>query len=118
MAKRAASFALALGVAGASSLLSCHEEAGQGYPPAMAPRTKVVATTTTISRRDEEALFSAAVARFLAGMLSYRPDMATSLGDHRFDGRWADLSEEGDAKLLTFFHGVADELSSIDAARL
>jgi uncharacterized protein (DUF885 family) len=119
MAKRAASVYLALGLASASSLLaSCHEETGQGYPAAMAPRTKVVATTTTISRRDEEALFSSTVARFLAGMLSYRPDMATSLGDHRFDGRWPDLSEDGDAKLLAFFHGVADELSSIDASRL
>ena len=44
---------------------------------------------------DAEATFGALADRVVDGLLARDPVTATWLGDHRFDDRLADLSEEG-----------------------
>ncbi|MBK6696918.1 MAG: DUF885 domain-containing protein [Myxococcales bacterium] len=94
-------------------------------PTSTAPRPSpsassrvLVTTTSRTPRRDEDELFGAISARFLEQTLELRPDVATSLGDHRRDGHWPDLSEQGDAKERALYDTVSSELDGIDETRL
>jgi hypothetical protein len=46
--------------------------------------------------------FSDLVARFLDEFFVLQPDLATAVGDHRYDDRWPDTSEAGRAARLVF----------------
>ena len=46
--------------------------------------------------------FSETFATFLDEFVSLEPVAATSIGDHRYDGRWPDLSDGGRAERLAF----------------
>jgi hypothetical protein len=56
--------------------------------------------------------------RFLSGWLARQPVHATEAGDHRFDGKWPDVSEAGDAAYETFLLGAKKELDAVDDATL
>lgn len=64
------------------------------------------------------AKFAALATELLEGYLSREPTLATSLGDHRFDDRWPDLSAAGDANLRTFLTDVRARLVAIPSDSL
>ena len=47
--------------------------------------------------------FNGLVEQFLDGLFALAPDLATSVGDHRFDDRWPDTSEAGRQARLAFY---------------
>ena len=51
--------------------------------------------TQTGSADNQLAAFAS---RFLAEFLERNPTRATEAGEHRYDGRWPDMSAEGDAE--------------------
>lgn len=67
---------------------------------------------------DQDATFHALAARFLQRLLELRPDLATALGEHRYDAKWPDLSVAGAAKEREFLSSVKHELDAIDRTRL
>ena len=56
--------------------------------------------------------------RFLAAYLERDPVQATVAGEHRHDGRYADVSAEGEAEHHRFLEGALKELEAIPVARL
>jgi len=73
-----------------------------------------------------DAAFEALANQALAGLLERAPVDATIAGEHRFDGKWPDLSEAGEANLREFAehtraaipHGVMNPQNQIDATLL
>lgn len=57
-------------------------------------------------------------ARYLAGELARDPVHATEAGDHAHDGKWPDLSEQGEAEARAFVEGTLKELAAIPRERL
>jgi uncharacterized protein (DUF885 family) len=68
-------------------------------------------TEWELSDSSAEETFAALADRVLDGLLARDPVTATSLGDHRFDDRLPDLSEEGLAETLSV---VEQGLSAVD----
>jgi uncharacterized protein (DUF885 family) len=66
----------------------------------------------------DEAAFAALASRFVREWLELRPDLATVLGEHRYDGKWPDLSEGGAAREREFLSRVRRELDAIDPSKL
>jgi uncharacterized protein (DUF885 family) len=60
-----------------------------------------------------DARFSAFSARLLAEYLERNPTRATEAGEHRHDGRWPDLSPEGEAEERKFVEARLRELEAI-----
>ncbi|CAB5025783.1 unannotated protein [freshwater metagenome] len=60
---------------------------------------------------DAEATFAALADHIIDGLLARDPVTATSLGDHRFDDRLPDLSEDGLSETL---HTIDQALSAVD----
>lgn len=58
-----------------------------------------------------EQTFAALADRVIDHLLARNPELATSLGDHRFDDRVSDLSEEGAQEALD---RIDEDLSSVD----
>jgi uncharacterized protein (DUF885 family) len=56
--------------------------------------------------------------RFLDEYLERNPTRATELGDHRYDGRWPDLSAEGEAIERRFVEARLKELQGIGDSEL
>ena len=69
--------------------------------PAPAP-SPVVAPPPAPSAPSADAIFEAFAKQFLADYLEHSPVDATSAGEHRFDGKWPDLSPEGEAASRAF----------------
>ena len=46
--------------------------------------------------------FADLVAAFLDELFVLQPDIATAVGDHRYDDRWPDMSEAGTRRALAF----------------
>ena len=67
---------------------------------------------------DENARFVGVAERYLEGMLARNPVWSTSLGDHRHDGRWPDLTMEGFADRVGFNRAYLDTLETIDPRKL
>jgi len=61
---------------------------------------------------------AAFASRFLAEYLERNPTRATEAGEHRYDGRWPDMSEEGDAADRKFVEARLSELAAIPEAEL
>jgi uncharacterized protein (DUF885 family) len=66
---------------------------------------------------DDQAL-TAFSAKFLAAWLERDPVQATASGEHRHDGRYADVSVEGEAETHRFVEGALKELLAIPVGRL
>ena len=64
------------------------------------------------------ARFSAFAAKFLGDYLERNPTRATEAGDHRFDGKWPDLSEKGEAAERAYIEATQKALDAIAAADL
>jgi uncharacterized protein (DUF885 family) len=62
--------------------------------------------------------FDALGVLFLEEWLARNPVSATYLGDHRFDGRWPDISVEAEAEELAWSRGLQSALADIDASAL
>ncbi|HET7830971.1 MAG TPA: DUF885 domain-containing protein [Candidatus Limnocylindrales bacterium] len=62
--------------------------------------------------------FELTVQRFLDELFELHPDLATRIGDHRFDDRWPDLTERGREARLAFVDRWDGELRAIDDASL
>jgi uncharacterized protein (DUF885 family) len=60
---------------------------------------------------DVEQTFAALADHVIDGLLARSPEVATSLGDHRFDDRLSDLSEEGEQETLA---RIDEDLSGVD----
>ncbi len=58
------------------------------------------------------------VARFLDELFVLQPDLATAVGDHRFDDRWPDTSETGRRARLAFIDRWTATFEGLDAATL
>ena len=57
--------------------------------------------------------FEPVVQRFLEELFVLQPDLATRVGDHRFDDRWPDFSEAGRQARLAFIDRWEAELGSL-----
>ena len=55
---------------------------------------------------------------FLQGYLRLNPEAATSLGDHRYDGHWSDVSAQGLEKSLAFDRELLQRLRVLPQASL
>lgn len=62
--------------------------------------------------------FADLVARFLDELFVLQPDVATSVGDHRFDDRWPDTSEAGRQARLAFADRWTVALEGLDTLAL
>jgi hypothetical protein len=58
------------------------------------------------------------IARFLDELFELEPDVATRVGDHRFDDRWPDAGEAGRQARLAFADRWEAELRGLDDAAL
>ena len=61
---------------------------------------------------------SARIAAFFDELLVLDPVSATSIGEHRYDERWPDMTDAGRAERLAFADRWLAELGSIDPATL
>jgi uncharacterized protein (DUF885 family) len=64
------------------------------------------------------AAFSDLVARFLDELFVLQPEVATAVGDHRFDDRWPDLSETGHRARIAYIERWDAELRGLDVSAL
>ncbi len=62
--------------------------------------------------------FDDLVARLLDELFELQPDLATYVGDHRFDDRWPDPGEAGRQARLAFIGRWAAELGALDVGAL
>lgn len=62
--------------------------------------------------------FGAVAQRFLGGYLELNPELATTLGEHRYDGRWTDMSKAGMDRNLEFQNAILGELQRIPREQL
>jgi uncharacterized protein (DUF885 family) len=65
-----------------------------------------------------DAQFNDAANNYLRRLLELSPELATSLGEHRYDGRLADSSTSGRNRLLVLHQEFLKQLESIDAEKL
>lgn len=72
----------------------------------------------TVSHPSQTERFSAFSDRFLDKYLEQEPVRATELGDHRFDGRWPDVSEDGTRAWRSWVVGLLAELDTFPAKEL
>lgn len=62
--------------------------------------------------------FAELVAQFLDELFVLRPDVATAIGDHRYDDRWPDTSEAGRQARLAFADRWTARFEGLDVAAL
>jgi uncharacterized protein (DUF885 family) len=62
--------------------------------------------------------FSETFAAFLDAFVAMEPVAATTIGDHRYDGRWPDLTVDGRPKRLAFIEEWMARFVALDAADL
>ena len=79
-------------------------------PPPQPPATEPPAQREPTVAERGDAIFEA--------WFAMQPVTATAYGDHRFDGKWPDLSEEGIAADLTRIETGLDELAKVDPSAL
>ena len=70
------------------------------------------ATETAVTKPSADAPLTAFMSRFLGEYLERRPIDATQMGDHRFDGKWPDVTKEGDKAFRDF---AAAKLTELEA---
>ncbi len=62
--------------------------------------------------------FADLVSSFLDEMFQLQPELATAIGDHRFDGRWSDMSEAGRLARIAALDRWAAAFTALDAGAL
>ncbi len=62
--------------------------------------------------------FTAIGKQYLEDYFAHQPVRATEAGDHRFDGKWPDVSEKGDAAYRKVIVDTAAKVRAIDPAKL
>ncbi|MEI7745546.1 MAG: DUF885 domain-containing protein, partial [Chloroflexota bacterium] len=62
--------------------------------------------------------FADLVATCLDELFALQPDLATAVGDHRFDDRWPDMSEEGRRARIAFAGRWAAAFTALDPGGL
>jgi uncharacterized protein (DUF885 family) len=67
---------------------------------------------------DAEATFAALAERIVDGVLARDPVAATWLGEHRYDGRLPDLSEDGVAETLAMIDHALEAIDQVDDVAL
>jgi uncharacterized protein (DUF885 family) len=70
------------------------------------------------SESAETAAFNAFAARFLSAYLERSPTRATEAGEHKHDGKWPDVSAEGEQKERSFVEASKKELAGIPTDKL
>ncbi len=79
----------------------------------------VLLLSCTADRKPEaDEKFEALAGNFIEQYLNLFPEHATELGDHRFDGRLNDRSDEGRERARAMFEVYLDSLKSMDVAVL
>ena len=88
-----------LGLVCALAAPACHSPppAAPAPPPAAEVVTPVAPPPPGAPAVDPDAAFAAFEQQFLAEYLRRGPDGATTLGEHRYDARWPDISVQGEA---------------------
>ena len=84
-----------------------------GTATATATATAVATATATesaVTKPSADEALSAFMSRFLGEYLERRPIDATQMGDHRFDGKWPDVTKEGDKAFRDFAEARMKEL--------
>jgi uncharacterized protein (DUF885 family) len=67
---------------------------------------------------DENVRFVGLADRYLDAILARNPVWATSLGEHRYDALWPDLTPAGIADLVACHRAYLDSLAAVDRERL
>ncbi len=62
--------------------------------------------------------FDDLVAAFLDELFTLQPELATSVGDHRYDDQWPDMSENGHSARVAFIERWEGTLGRVDPAAL
>src|SRR5215468_8697723 len=71
------------------------------------------APETPVTTATPQQAFDALSRDYLDRSLALWPTDATILGDHRYDGRWPDVSKEGDAQRQRFEEEILGRLRAI-----
>jgi uncharacterized protein (DUF885 family) len=106
---------------GAFIVMGCSKpEAGAPDAGAVTAAASVTAAVDGGSMKSTAAdeKLAAFAASFLGAYLEKNPTRATQAGEHRYDGRWPDLSAEGEALDRTFIAAHLAELDGIPEAEL
>ena len=86
--------------------------------PGSKPAASAITPVAVAPAATEDQTLAAFSARFLAAYLERDPVLATTVGEHRHDGRYPDVSVEGEAETHRFLEGALRELTAIPVARL
>ena len=112
------------------SVIGCTTPEGSGSSSGAATTTGATDGGTTMNDAEHaaaqsklevqaaDAKLTAFADRFLAAYLERNPTRATEMGDHRYDGRWPDLSVEGEAAERKVVAGWLAELDGMPEAGL
>ncbi|MEW5976637.1 MAG: DUF885 domain-containing protein [Acidobacteriota bacterium] len=68
--------------------------------------------------KSQDADFEALAGDYIEKLLELNPELATTLGDHRYDTRLGDYSQAGFESLLGLYRQTLDKLTQIDPAQL
>jgi len=101
--------------------LGCSSTPHTASPPSEAPApTTATATPPAPATKgapsaaaSADQAFEAFAQRFLDGYLQRAPADATQIGDHRFDGMWPDLSEQGQASTRKWLEDTRTALGKL-----
>jgi uncharacterized protein (DUF885 family) len=101
-----------------AALAACSAPATPPTTPAPVPVPEAPNNPGAPMIESADDAFAKLSARFLARFLELSPVDATINGEHRWDGKWPDLSVAGDAAYRSFLDGTRTELARIDRAAL
>jgi uncharacterized protein (DUF885 family) len=85
---------------------------------AVATLLGAVATLAGSGARAQDAKFETVAAAYVEDLLAMNPELATSLGDHRYDARLDDYSAQGVRRNLDRERHYLDALAGVDATHL
>ncbi|NVB40883.1 DUF885 domain-containing protein [Pseudenhygromyxa sp. WMMC2535] len=101
--------ALPLALLAASTLAACKPP-----PPSAAPADPPPSSDVAIGReQDPQQMLAAQSEAFLAGFFARSPVWATIAGEHAHDGRWPNLSAEGQRERAAWVEEQLDKLAAI-----
>src|ERR1017187_8069938 len=76
------------------------------------------AAVPAVAAASPDAEFTAAANKYIARYLESEPEVATNVGDHRYDGRLSDPSAAGRERALAVHRDFLKRLDAIEPARL
>lgn len=78
----------------------------------------VLAVSASLWAETPDQTFQSLAEEFLQGYLRLNPEVATTLGEHRYDGRWSDVSRAGVQEAVQFQHSTLRKLKPLLKANL